>query len=151
VEYKNTPPERKPIEILVDVIGIGAGVVDRLREEGLPIRGVNANESPAIDGSLYLNLRCELWFKCLEWLSQRDTKLPRDERLKTELAMVRRDYTSSGKQKIESKPDMRRRGVESPNDADALMLTFASTAATLTSGWSYASKKPIKRKIKGVV
>lgn len=151
VEYKNTPVEDRPLEILVDVIGIGAGVVDRLRAEGLPVRGVNVSESPAVNGDMYLNLRAELWFEVLAWLSRRDTKLPRDEQLRAELAMVKRDYTPQGKQKIESKKDIKRRGAGSPDDADALVLTFASTGATLIHGWNFDQKKPIKRNIKGIV
>lgn len=152
IEFDQTPREDRPEEILVDVIGIGAGVVDRLRELDMPVRGINVSESPAVNGSQYLNLRSELWHKLLEWLMARDCSLPEhDENLSQELTVVRRDYTSSGKVKIESKKDMRRRGVASPDDADALVLTFASTAATLTHGRRYPRKSKLRRNIRGVV
>jgi len=130
----------RPTEILIDVIGIGAGVVDRLREMGLPARGINVSESPAM-GEQYVHLKDELWFKGLAWLEKRDCRLPNDEDLKQQLAMVRKDFTSNGKAKIESKRELRRRGVSSPDKADALMLTFASDAGTLIHGWSMTNWK----------
>ncbi len=50
-EYQALPPSQQPKEILVDSIGLGAGVVDRLRELGLPARGINVSESPAMGGT----------------------------------------------------------------------------------------------------
>jgi len=142
---------QKPVEILVDSIGVGAGVVDRLRALGLPVRGINVGESPAIVGTNYLNLRTELWFKVRDWLEQRDVKLPNDRELIDELVSVRMDYTPAGKTKLESKKDMKKRGAGSPDGADALALTFASTAATLTSGRSFARDKPLKRNLPSLV
>ncbi|BDC37909.1 terminase large subunit domain-containing protein [Paraburkholderia terrae] len=143
--------EERPLEILVDVIGLGAGVVDRGRELGLPVRGINVSESPSL-GDKYLNLRAELWYRAREWLEARDCKLPDDQQLKSELATVRYEFQSSGKVKIESKADIKRRGVRSPDIADAFILTFASDAATAGSGASYIwnSKKPLRRNISRV-
>ncbi|HDR9253543.1 TPA: DEAD/DEAH box helicase family protein [Burkholderia vietnamiensis] len=140
--------EDRPVEILVDVIGIGAGVVDRCREMGLPVRGINVSESPAM-GDKYLNLRAELWYKAREWLEARDCKLPDDQQLKAELATVRYGFQSNGKVKIESKDDIKKRGVRSPDLADAFILTFASDAATAGSAQRYLwnSNKPLRRNI----
>ena len=44
-EYESLPPSRQPTQILVDSIGVGSGVVDRLKEIGLPVRGVNVAEA----------------------------------------------------------------------------------------------------------
>ena len=57
-------------------------------------------------------------------------RLPKDELLKSELTTVRYNYTSSGRVKIEAKADLKRRGVASPDSADAFVLTFASDAGT---------------------
>src|SRR5690606_25246911 len=119
-----TPSER-PVEILVDSIGMGAGVVDRLRELGLPARGINVSESPSL-GQTYSNLRAELWYKARAWLAARDSRLPPDDDLKAELVSPRYKFTSSGKIQVESKDDMRKRGLPSPDRADAFVLTFAS-------------------------
>ena len=60
-KYDDEQTNNRPQEILIDVIGIGAGVVDRLAEQNLPVRGINVAESPASRKN-YLNLRAELWF-----------------------------------------------------------------------------------------
>ena len=139
--------EVKPQEILVDSIGLGAGVVDRLRELNLPVRGINVSESPSMGGT-YRNLRAELWGKTKAWLERRDVKLPKDDRLSTELATVRYSFNSSGKLQIESKDDLKRRGLQSPDVADALVLTFAADAITAQSGtWGNSWNKPLTRSI----
>lgn len=145
-EWEALTPSERPGEILVDSIGLGAGVVDRLRELGLPARGINVAESPAL-GLTYRNLRAELWHKARAWLEKRDCRLPKDERLISELATVRYSFTSNGKIQIESKDEIRKRGLASPDLADAFVLTFASDAATASYGVSYSSKwaKPLRR------
>jgi phage terminase large subunit len=164
-EYDATDPKRRPVEILIDVIGMGSGVVDRLRELGLPARGINVSEAPAI-GITYGNLRAELWFKARAWFAGRDVAIPvkRPEmtpteaesldRLVNELAAVRFQVKdSSGKIYAESKADMKKRGVASPDAADAFVLTFAGDAVTALHGkdsqrnWN----KPLRRNLKGIV
>lgn len=151
-QYDSAQGKDKPSDILVDVIGLGAGVVDRLRELKLPVRGINVSESPAL-GDQYINLRAELWFKGREWLEARDCSLPDDPVLRAELATPRYKFTSSGKRQVESKDEIKRRGVPSPDLADALILTFAGDAVIAGSGAKYASRwnQPIKRGIKRVV
>jgi phage terminase large subunit len=94
-EYEAAAYEAKPSEILVDSIGLGAGVVDRLRELGLPARGINVSESAAMLSN-YRNLRAELWGRAKAWLERRDCRLPKDERLVNELATVRYKFASTG-------------------------------------------------------
>lgn len=151
-EYDALEAKERPMEILVDSIGLGAGVVDRLRELNLPARGINVSESPAL-GNTYRNLRAELWYKAKQWLEKRDCKMPKDEQLVAELVTVRYTFTSNGKIQIESKDDIRKRGLGSPDLADAFVLTFASDAAVALHGNSYSSpwNKPIKRKIPRIV
>jgi hypothetical protein len=149
-EYESTDHKDRPAEILIDSIGLGAGVVDRLRELKLPARGINVGESPAFKGQ-YMNLRAELWSKAKAWLEARDCKLPRDERLVNELSSPRYSFMSNGKLKLESKDDMKRRGLRSPDVADAFVLTFASEAATGGGVYAPTWTKPVKRQIRGVV
>ncbi len=148
-EYEGLSPSTRPSEILVDSIGVGGGVVDRLRELGAPVRGINVSEAPAM-GHTYMNLRSELWFKAKGWLEDRSCKLPKDEQLLAELTAIRYSFTSSGKMKAESKDEMRKRGLKSPDLADALCLTMASDATTALSGSMSTWKKPIKRNLKGI-
>ena len=148
-EYEALPPSRQPTQILVDSIGVGSGVVDRLREIGLPVRGVNVAEAPSM-GDTYLNLRSELWFKTKGWLEDRSCKLPKNDQLIAELTSIRYSFTSSGKMKAESKDEMRKRGLASPDLADALCLTMASDAATALSGSFSSWRGEIKRNLRGI-
>jgi phage terminase large subunit len=148
-EYDGLPSHLRPREIMVDVIGMGGGVVDRLRELGMPVRGINVAESPSM-GDTYTNLRAELWFKMRGWLEQRGAKLPRNEQLIAELTSIRYSFASSGKMKAESKDDMRKRGLSSPDYADAVCLTLASDAATAIGGKASTWGKPLRRNLKGV-
>jgi len=143
--WKDTPASERPSEILVDVIGMGAAVVDRLHELGLPVRGVNVSET-SMFSETYRNLRTELWFTARQWLESRDHKLPvcdgtcRDrqtcvhDRLAAELTTLKYDVTSGGKYLAESKRDLKKRGYKSPDLADAFVLTFAGEPATLIHG-----------------
>lgn len=124
-EYAETPDRDKPQSINVDVIGLGAGVVDRLREVGLPVRGINVGEAAATSPDRYMRMRDELWWKLREWFEARACRIPRDDALIAELVGPKYKLESSGKIKIESKDDMKKRGLKSPNKADALCLTFA--------------------------
>jgi phage terminase large subunit len=150
-EYEAQKPEDKPDQILVDSIGLGAGVVDRLRELGLPAEGVNVSESPSFSpNQTYANLKAELWYKAKAWFERRDCRIPDDSRLISELATVRYTFTSSGKTKVESKEDIKKRGLKSPDCADSLILTFAGDAATAMYGSSGGGKnwgKPLRRNV----
>lgn len=141
-EWEMTAPNDRPASINVDVIGIGAGVVDRLKEIGLPVYGVNVAESAATniaDDAQYSRLRDELWFKSKAWLAALDCKLQDDDELIGELTTPRYSILSNGSIKVESKQEMKNRGVKSPNLADAWNLTFASDGA---SNWGSALNYP---------
>lgn len=122
LEYDNT--FEKPVSINVDVIGIGAGVVDRLKELGLPVRGVNVAESASVK-DMYSRQRDELWFSGREWLENLDCMLADDDALIGELTTAKYQVLSTGKIKVEGKDEMKKRGIASPNRADAFLLTFA--------------------------
>lgn len=127
-EYDSTPLNERPISINVDVIGIGAGVVDRGIELGLPICGVNVAESEAVNANQerqFNRLRDELWWKCREWLAAKDCKLADDDETIGELTTPTYSILSNGLIKVEGKDEMKKRGVKSPNRADAWNLTFA--------------------------
>lgn len=148
-EYEALAPSSRPSEILVDSIGIGSGVVDRMRELGAPVRGVNVAESPSMGGT-YNNLRTELWFKTKAWLEDRSCKLPNDDELLSDLTGIRYSFTSSGKMAAESKDQMRRRGLRSPDLADAICLTMASDAAMALSGPMTSWRGELRRNLRGI-
>jgi phage terminase large subunit len=152
-DFNETPDADKPEAIFVDVIGLGAGVVDRLRELSLPVVGVNVSESPSATVTKAMRLRDELWCLARDWFKTRAVSIPDDTETIEELVAVRVAYTSSGKTKVESKDDLRSRGVGSPDGADAVCLTFAygGAAAAGATGGARSKKGPLRRKNMGRV
>lgn len=163
-KWRDTSESQRPELILVDVIGLGAGVVDRLKQLGLPARSVNVAEAPALKDR-YMNQRAELWWKAREWFGSRDCTIPApvpgvDEKvdpmelLCQELVVPKYDFSPSGKIRLESKTEMKKRIGYSPDIADAFILTFAKDLALLSGGRGGAGQpsrnKPLKRNV-GVV
>ena len=115
--------EHRPDAVNVDVIGIGAGLADRLREQGVPARGINVAERPRRDRTC-ANLRAEGYQSLARRFRDRRIHIPRDAELISELATLRYEYDSRGRLLMESKASMKKRGLGSPDKADALMLAF---------------------------
>lgn len=124
----------RPDAIFVDVGGLGAGVVDRCRYLSLPVTavhfGADADRQKIGDqGAIaYTNKRAEMWGVMKDWLS--GGMIDDDPELKADLTAVEYGYVlqkSSGRDAIilEKKEDMKKRGLASPDDGDALALTFA--------------------------
>ncbi len=108
----------------IDIIGLGAGVFDRLKEQPDVqdrVEGVNVAGEP-VNKEDYINIRVEAWDEARKWL--RDAVLVPNESW-YELCQPKVKITSAGKMQLESKEEMRKRGVKSPNTGDALALTFA--------------------------
>ena len=115
--------ESQPSRICVDEIGVGAGVVDRLKEQGHRVQGINVARR-AGQYALFANLRAEGYWRLRELFSSSRISIPADNQLMGELAALRYGYDSQGRIQIESKDSMRQRGLPSPDKADALMLAF---------------------------
>ncbi len=125
-----------PQAVRVDEIGIGAGVVDRLRELGLPgVTGVNVAQRSSRPEH-FANLRAELYDGLKQRFQEGRIAIPDDPELVGQLASVRYSFTSSGQTKTEEKEEVRSRGLPSPDKADALMLAFASMARRPYKIWS---------------
>ena len=122
--------ECSPAQVYVDEIGVGAGVVDRLRELGHPVRGVNVAHKARQDG-LYLNLRAEGYWTLRQRFMSGSISIPADNQLVGELAALRYGYDSQGRLRMESKDEMRKRGLPSPDKADALMLAFLAPSSRM--------------------
>lgn len=146
-EWDETPEADKPEAIFVDVIGLGAGVVDRLRELELPVVGINVAETPNVLLVKAMKLRDELWMLARDWFMTRVVAMAEDPETIEELVTPRVSYTSNGKTKIEGKDEMRSRGVGSPDGADAFCLTFARTGAIAAGamGGRATKKGPLRR------
>jgi len=117
--------KENPAKVCIDCIGIGAGIVDRLLEIGYDmVEGVNVARS-ANDKDKYRNLRAELWHDMREWLAQdMPVQIPDSDELLGDLTSLGYKFDSSGRLQIESKDDLRKRGMKSPDIADSLALTF---------------------------
>ena len=110
-------------EVFIDEVGVGAGVVDRLHELGHPVRGINVGRR-ARRPEAYANLRAEAYWTLAERFRSGNISIPADNELVSELAALRYYYNSQGLLRIEGKDKMRKRGLPSPDKADALMLAF---------------------------
>jgi hypothetical protein len=118
--------------LAIDEGGVGGGVVDRLREQRLSgsVLACNAGSSPDNDpDERLLNMRSQLWWAVREALYRGDlslARLPEDQyaRLRSELTAPTYRFTSNGKVQIESKEEMKKRGVASPDLADAFCLWY---------------------------
>ena len=136
-EWENTENRDRPYAIMVDVIGVGAGVYDILKNMGLPAHGVNVGESPSSMDNC-LRLRDELWRMGGDWFKKRDVSIPNDPVLISELTNVTYTFTVTGKFAAERKEDMKKRGLDSPDLADAFLLTFAGPTIAIEdayAGW----------------
>lgn len=151
-EYEALPYSKRPTEILIDSIGLGAGVADRLQEMNLncQITAVNVAELPSMQDK-YMRLRDELWFLVREWFESRDVKIIDDEELIAELTTPSFSFMSNGKIKVESKEQMKKKGHNSPDLADALCLTFASRHGFAKSNRNYKWNRPIERNLSWIV
>jgi hypothetical protein len=120
----------KPDAVMGDVVGIGAGVIDRLRQLGFSIMSVNAGTAAAAE-DLYGNKRAEMWVLCRDWLSEIGM-IPEDQELMADLTTPMYSYDVRNRYQIEKKADQKKRGLPSPDCAEALVHTFAYPVAPRT-------------------
>jgi len=122
--------------VFIDEGGIGAGVVDRVRQmlPGRLVVGVNfggrADRYTLGDGMpLTANKAAEMWASMRAWL--RTGAIPDDPELKAELTGREYGFDLHNAIRLEKKEDMKKRGLSSPDNADGLCLTFAYPVADL--------------------
>ena len=126
--------ETSATAIKVDEIGIGAGVVDRLRELKCPATGVNV-ATAAAEPERFTNLRAELWWNLRERLdpnprvNPNPIALPPDDQLLADLTNVKYKIDSRGRIQLESKEEIKKRLGRSPDRGDAVVLAYAPSVA----------------------
>jgi hypothetical protein len=127
-------PGIRPPYAVIDVIGVGAGVVDRLREQRIRVDSFNASSKSTRkdrSGELgFINRRAEAWWKMRELLDPTygsKIALPPDDTLIGDLTAPRWEAASSGSIKIESKDDIKKRLGRSPDVGDAVVMAFNSS------------------------
>ena len=111
-----------PHTVFVDGSGIGAGVVDRLRQLNFQVVDVNGGNQSM--NPRYLNKRAEMWAELKEFLISL-CELPPDDNLKRELTCVQYSFTDRGRIRLQRKEDIMDDYGFSPDRADALAMTFA--------------------------
>lgn len=135
-EYMKKFPQLKNCIVKVDDSGVGGGVTDRLKEvikvERLPIKVIPVNNGESATDDYYFNLGGQLWGQVKELLEVNfsnnmqgkavEIELPNDSEMIKQLSVRKYHMTSKGKIQLESKDDMKKRGLGSPDVADSLAL-----------------------------
>jgi hypothetical protein len=123
VEVALAVKEFRAAVTFVDGVGVGAGVVDRLRQLGYEVIEVNAGSKPT-DTELYYNKRAEMWDRVRSWLRS-GADIPVDPELRTALIGLEFGFDDKERIRLERKIDMKKRGLDSPDEGDSLAHTFA--------------------------
>lgn len=126
------------IFVNIDDTGLGGGVTDRLREVKrqekmnrlyvIPINAAEKIETDTLAGKKaaewYNNLTTDMWANLRELLRNRDIVIEDDDETFAQISCRKYYMTSNGKLELESKKDMKKRGLTSPDRADALALSL---------------------------
>jgi hypothetical protein len=116
--------------VFVDEVGVGSGVVDRLRMLNYEVIGVNAGAKPR-DEKTYYNKRAEMWGDMKTWLES-GASIPMDPDLRQALIGLEFGFDDKEKIRLERKKDMKKRGLMSPDEGDAIAYTFAEELGDLS-------------------
>lgn len=128
----------KPIVTNIDSIGIGVGVFDPLRNEGFSVREINVAEKA--DKDIYVNKRAEYYSLLAKRFEKGEMQIPDNSHLASQLAGIKYTYKGT-KLQIESKEVARRKGISSPDFADALMLAFIGDGVRQEASMYIGGKK----------
>lgn len=116
----------RPDSCFIDAVGMGQGVYDRLVQLGygdIVVPCYGGNKSDVLDPTIYYNPRIEWWARMKEWLKTAD--IPDHRQLQEDLIGPQYSYDMRMLMRLERKEDMKKRGIPSPDYADALAMTFA--------------------------
>jgi hypothetical protein len=116
-----------PDAVFVDGVGVGGGVVDRLRQMGYKVIDVNAGAN-ATEDERYANKRAEMWGRYRDWLKNAD--IPDDQELIEDSIGIEYGFDTKNRIMLEKKSDMKKRGLSSPDVAESIVLTFAEKLAS---------------------
>ena len=121
---------RKVKTIYIDEVGLGAAVLDRLKELKIKdVYGINGGNR-ARQKERFYNQRAEMFDGLRQRFADGDISIPDDAELISQLASLTFNYNSRGQLQIETKEQIRRSGRQSPDKADALALAFNAAAVS---------------------
>lgn len=126
---------RQPSALKVDADGMGFGVVDRLKELNHDVTEIHGGES-AREPERFKNRKAEIYWGFRERLIEGNVALPNDEILKAQFTSCTYKITSSGQIEITSKADMKKKGLKSPDRAEAVIYAFADEGAVRIVSWT---------------
>jgi hypothetical protein len=111
-----------PDAVFVDAVGVGGGVVDGLKRLGYEVESVMGSMKP-LDETKFFNRRVEMWHSCREWLKDGGIIEDSDE-LRDDLTGPEYGFDSKSRWQLETKDDMKARGLPSPDVGDCLAMSF---------------------------
>ena len=123
--------EFQPDLTFIDEGGLGYGIRDRLTEQRYKVRGVNFGWK-STKPKMWGNRRAQMWGEMREWL--KTASIPPDKQLRDDFIAPRSKPDSSGSIFLESKKEMKARGLASPDAADAIAVTFGLPVSADASG-----------------
>jgi phage terminase large subunit len=123
---KDPPSGTVTARLIIDEVGLGAGVLDRLHEQGYAVEGFNGGRTPSARASVerFHNQRAESYWHLRELLEGNKIALPRNAQLFDELCATQWKVNSTGKVILESKDELKARLGRSPDLADAVSMCF---------------------------
>jgi hypothetical protein len=137
--------DEQPDKVVIDIGGLGAGIYDRLCELGHKeiLMDFNGGATP-LDQKKYFNKRAEVWGLMKEWLLDTPCKIPDNDSLHADLCGIKYRYDSNTRLVLEKKEDMKKRGIKSPDEGDALAMTFAVPNSALNNSRAIQDNKIAK-------
>lgn len=131
----------KPVQITGDEGGLGKPMLDRLEELGWPVNRFNSNE-PAQEKKAYFNRSAEIWDQGIRKIERRHIILPDDPVLVEQLTSRRWKRFSDGRLQLESKEEMRKRGLKSPDRADVVLGCMQELRNCLPQSYLESQRDP---------
>jgi hypothetical protein len=116
--------QERPDAVFADKGGMGAPIIHSLNDLGRKVTGINFGD-PALDKDRFVRKREEMWWLMREWLERDDPAIEPHNELRDDLTAPEYGRTAADKIQLESKEEMKKRGLASPDHGDALALTFA--------------------------
>ncbi len=120
--YRTYESEHYKNYLVVDGTGLGAGVVDRLRQLGYEVTEYQGAASPR-DKETYVNLRAEVWGLMRDAIKE-GLDLPDNDELRADLIGLEYGFSNKNQIRLEKKEDMKSRGLPSPDLADSLSMCY---------------------------
>lgn len=120
--------EQRLSRTYVDVVGLGAGVYDILKNElgsEFKILEFDGGKEP-LDKERFVNLRAEAYWNFSRKIADGEIDLPDNEKMKAQFVDIRYTYDGKGRLMIEKKEDAKARGSRSPDIADSVVMAFST-------------------------